>query len=37
MTKIDKEAKIKKYIVEKSKDAIEWKNIIRIKDVEVSS
>ena len=37
MTKIDKEAKIKKAIAEKRKDAIEWKNIIRIKDVEESS
>ena len=37
MTKIDKEAEIKKSIADKSKDTIEWKNIIRIKDVEESS
>ena len=36
MTKIDKEAEIKKAIVEKSRAIIEWKNIIRIEDVEES-
>ena len=37
MIKIDKEADIKKTIVEKNKYASEKKNIIRIKDVEESS
>ena len=37
MTKIDKEAKIKKTIVEKSRAAIECKLIIKIEDVEESS
>ena len=37
MIKIDKEEEIKKSIVEKNKDASEWKNIIRIEDVEESS
>ena len=36
-TKIDKEVKIKKAISKKRKVAIEWNNIIRIKDVEESS
>ena len=37
MTKVDKEATIKKAIPEKSRVAIEQKNIIRIEDVEESS
>ena len=37
MTKIDKEAKIKKSIAEKSRASIERKNIIRIEEVEESS
>ena len=37
MTKIEKEAKIKEAIAEKSRVSIEWKNIIRIEDVEESS
>ena len=37
MIKIDKEAEIKKAIVEKNRVASEWKNIIRIKEVEESS
>ena len=37
MTKIDKETKIKKAIAEKSRVLIEWKNIVRIEDVEESS
>ena len=37
MTKIEKEVEIKKSIAEKSKVAIEQKNIIRIEDVEESS
>ena len=37
MSKIDKEVEIKKSIKEKNKVASEWKNIIRIKDVEESS
>ena len=36
MIKIDKEAKIKKAIVEKNRVASEWKNIFRIEDVEES-
>ena len=37
MIKIDKEAKIKRAIVENNRDASEQKNIIRVKDVEESS
>lgn len=37
MNKIDKEVEIRKSIVEKSRSTIEWKNIIRIEDVEKSS
>ena len=37
MTKIDKEAEIKKAITQKNIAAIEWKNIIRIEDVEEPS
>ena len=37
MTKIDKEEEIKKAIAEKNRATIEWKNIIRIEDVEESS
>ena len=37
MLKIDKEAEIKKAMVEKHRSRIERKNIIRIKDVEESS
>ena len=37
MIKIDKEVDIKRAIDEKNKFASEWKNIIRIKDVEESS
>ena len=37
MTKIDKAADIKKDISKKSRVAIEWKNIMRIEDVEESS
>ena len=37
MSKIDKEAKIKRAIEEKNRDASEWKNLIRIEDVEESS
>ena len=37
MTKIDKEAEIQKAIAEKRRATIEWKNIIRIENVEESS
>ena len=37
MSQIDKEAEIKKSITEKNRDAIEWKNIIKIEGVEESS
>ena len=37
MSKIDKEAEIKKAIDEKNKVASEWENLIRIEDVEESS
>ena len=37
MTQIDKEEEIKKAKEEKNRAAIEWKNIIRIKDEEESS
>ena len=37
MIKIDKEAEIKKSTSEKSRAAIEYKNIIRIEEVEESS
>ena len=37
MNKVDKEAEIKKSIVEKRRVAIERKNIIKIEDVEESS
>ena len=37
MTQVDKEEKIQKAIVEKSRAAIEWKNLIKIKDEEESS
>ena len=36
MNKVDKEEKIKKAIVEKRRVTIEWKNIIKIKDIEES-
>ena len=37
MTNIDKDAEIKKAIAKKNRAAIEWKNIIRVEDVEESS
>ena len=37
MSKINQEAEIKKFIEEKNRVASEWKNLIRIEDVEESS
>ena len=37
MSKIDKEAETKKFIEENNRVASEWKNLIRIEDVEESS
>ena len=34
MSKVDKEAETKKVIEEKNKVASEWKNLVRIEDVE---